>query len=150
MRGEFGTEHGVLLPSPADECETKESKPVIRMAPCFVFKPRVGRQEIKGLFGAHYGGDAVKPQRIGVYAAFEAAGIAYLIAPVNFDMGNLRPGFEGNKPATKVVAEIQDGVARLKDCGGEWFGHGEFCSLTEWALSQEEIIRASLRLVSVF
>jgi hypothetical protein len=49
-----------------------------------------------------------------------------LIAPVDFDMGNLGPGFEGNEPAPKIVAEIQDGVSGVKDRGIERFGHGAF------------------------
>ena len=119
MRSEFRTEKFVFLPSPARESETKQAAPVIRMALRTGFKPSVRRQEIKGLFGAHDGGNAVEPQRIGVHAGFEAAGIAYLIAPVYFDVGNLRPGFEGDKPTPKIMTEIQDGIAGLKDRGGE-------------------------------
>ncbi|MGD0816186.1 MAG: hypothetical protein ABSA83_21550 [Verrucomicrobiota bacterium] len=116
----------VPFPFPAGESEAKQTKPVIRMAPRIRFKPSVSRRQIKGLFGPHDGGNAVEPQRIGVYAAFEAASIAYLIAPVDFDVGNLRPGFEGDKPTPKIMAKIQDGVAGLKDRGCERFGHGEF------------------------
>ena len=48
------------------------------------------------------------------------------------------------------MTEIQDGDAGLKNGGGEGFGHGDFCSLTEWAKRQEEIIQAWLNLIAVF
>jgi hypothetical protein len=73
VRSEFRTEKLMPFPSPAGECEAKQTKPVIRLALRIGFKPFVSRQEIKGLFGAHDGGNAVEPHRIGVYAAFEAA-----------------------------------------------------------------------------
>jgi len=134
----------MFLPFPAGERETKQAEPVVGVAPRIGFKPGVSRQQIKGLFGPHDGGNAVQPQRIGVYAAFEAAGIAYAIAPVDFDMGNLRPSLDGDEPASKVVAEIQDGVAGVKNGGVERFRHGDFPSLTESAGRQEEITRSPL------
>ena len=49
-----------------------------------------------------------------------------MFAPVDFNVGNLRPGFEGDEEAAEVVAEIQDGVSREKYLGVERFGHGDF------------------------
>jgi hypothetical protein len=54
-------------------------------------------------------------------------------------MGDLRPGFEGDDPVKEVMPEIQDGIAGLKNCGVERFGH-EIFSLTKPAGSQAQAL----------
>jgi hypothetical protein len=49
-----------------------------------------------------------------------------LVAPVDFNVGNLRPSFEGDEKTAEVVAVIQEGVSGVKDVGVERFGHGDF------------------------